>query len=99
MRVRGLFIAVLTAVLTASATTAAFPQDLLQIKIPTVKDAPKLDGTLSDPIWQQAAQVQLTYDRLTHAAAPETTTAYLLTDGKAIYVAYDAKQTRTPIVA
>ena len=74
-------------------------QEALKITIPLVAAGPKIDGTLADPIWQQAAKVQLTFDRLTHSAAAEPTTAYVLTDGKSLYLAFDAKQTRTPIVA
>lgn len=71
----------------------------LSITIPKVETAPKLDGTLRDPLWQKAAKVQLSYDRLTHGAAAEPTTAYLLTDGKSLFLAFDAKQTRTAVVA
>lgn len=70
-----------------------------QVSIPVVAVPPKLDGTVQDPVWQQGAKVQLSYDRQTHGAAAEPTTAYILTDGKAIYVAYQAKQSRTPVVA
>jgi hypothetical protein len=71
----------------------------LSLTIPTVATPPALDGTLKDPLWQKAAKVELTYDRLTHGASAEPTTAYILTDGKAIYLGFDAKQTRTSVVA
>lgn len=87
------------AICIASGSHAALAQEALQIAIPTVSAPPKLDGTLNDGAWQQAAKVQLTHDRLTHGPAAETTTAYLLTDRHAIYVAFDARQTRTPVVA
>jgi uncharacterized protein DUF5916 len=70
----------------------------LSISIPTVAAAPPIDGTLTSPIWQQAAKVQLGYDRQTRAASAESTMAYLLTDGSALYVAFDAKQTRSGIL-
>src|SRR5690348_10316968 len=93
-------LALLLALVLTLAPLAARAQDnSLQITVPTVPVGPRVDGTLSDPIWQQAAKVQLTYDRLTHGPAPEPTTAYVLTDGKALYVAFDAKQTRTAVVA
>ncbi len=69
------------------------------ITVPTVATAPVIDGTLTDRVWQSAAQVQFGYDRLTHGDSAEPTTAYLLTDGKFLYVAFDAKQTRTTVVA
>lgn len=70
----------------------------LALQIPRVDAGPALRADLSDPAWQKAAKVQLSYDRLVHGAAVEPTTAYLLTDGKSMYVAFDATQTRTPIV-
>ena len=96
MKARVLVIALFLAVLTEAAARA---QEPLRIAIPTVPSPPKLDGTLNDKTWQLAAKARLTFDRLTHADATEATTAYILTDGKSIYVAFDAKQTRTPIVA
>jgi Domain of unknown function (DUF5916) len=69
------------------------------LTIPTVASPPPLVADLSSPVWQQAATVTLGYDRQTHAAAAELTKAYILTDGKALYVGFDAHQTRTPIVA
>lgn len=71
----------------------------LTLAIPTVATPPKIDGTLADPVWQQAVKVQLTYDRQIHGTASEPTTAYALTDGKALYFAFDAKQTRAAVVA
>ena len=83
----------------APAVRAVDAQDPVNLKIPTVAAPPALTGDLSSPVWKQAAVVKLGYDRQTHAAAAEQTTAYLLTDGKALYVAFDAVQNRTPIVA
>ncbi len=69
------------------------------LTIPTVASPPPMVADLSSPVWQQAATVTLGYDRQTHAAAAEQTKAYILTDGKALYVGFEAHQTRTPIVA
>ncbi|HZZ66324.1 MAG TPA: hypothetical protein VFE17_12535 [Candidatus Baltobacteraceae bacterium] len=82
-----------------SPTKAVDAQDVQGLKIPTVNTPPALTGDLSSPVWKQATVVKLGYDRQTHAAAAEPTTAYLLTDGKALYVAFDSVQTRTAIVA
>ena len=70
----------------------------LSITIPTVLPAPPIDGTLAAAAWQKAAKVTLGFDRLTHGAAAEPTTAYILTDGEALYVGFDATQTRTPVL-
>src|SRR5690242_11396703 len=69
------------------------------ITIPTVATAPALVADLSSPVWQQAATVTLDYDRQTHARSSESTKAYILTDGKALWVGFDAHQTRTAILA
>ena len=71
----------------------------LQLAIPTVATAPKVDGTINDPVWLQGAKAELTYDRFVHGSAAEPTTTYSLTDGKALFVAFVAKQPRTPVVA
>lgn len=68
------------------------------LTVPTIASPPPLVPDLSSPAWKQAATVTLGYDRQTHAASAEKTTAYVLTDGKALYVGFDAQQPRTPIV-
>lgn len=68
------------------------------IDIPHVASGPPIDGSLADPAWKQAAKVQLGYNLRDHRAAPEETTAYVLTDGAFVYVGFDARQ-RAPIRA
>lgn len=68
------------------------------ITAPTVQTPPKIDGTLSDPAWKNAAHVQLGWDFSFRRAADEATDAYMLVDSKYLYVAFVAKQTQ-PIVA
>ena len=94
-------IAIAAALLAASVTAASAassPEDALRIDVPTVAVAPKIDGTLGDAAWQGAAKVELRYDRLVHGAATEPTTVYILTDGKALYFAFDATQTKAPVI-
>ncbi|MDB5026795.1 MAG: hypothetical protein JWO66_484, partial [Candidatus Eremiobacteraeota bacterium] len=60
-----------------------------------------LDPTLSDPAWQ-AGRVDLgtgLADLTTRRAAPVGTTAYLLVDDRALYVAFHADQAGIPIAA
>jgi hypothetical protein len=83
----------------AAAETTDVVSSGLSITVPTVTSPPPVTADLSSPAWQQAVKVPLGYDRLTHAPSAEQTTAYLLTDGKALYVAFDAAQPRTPILA
>ena len=80
------------------AAPALADEATLSMKIPHVAQAPALDGTLASPIWQQGVKVLLGYDRQTRGASQEATTAYLLTDGKNLYVGFDAVQTRTAIL-
>jgi len=69
------------------------------LSVPHVGTAPAIDGTLADPAWQTAAKIDLGYDAHTLTPAAEPTHAYFLTDGTSLYVAFDATQTRTPILA
>lgn len=62
------------------------------INIPTTTTTPRIDGTLDDPAWKQAAVAQLNYSLRDHASAKETTTDYVLTDGKFLYLGVHAKQ-------
>jgi hypothetical protein len=81
----------------ASSPAPAWAADLT-IAVPTVATAPPVDGTLVSPIWKQAVKVSLPFDRQTLGPSAEPTTAYLITDGKALYVGFDAQQTRTAIL-
>lgn len=83
----------------ARAQTVALAGSPGELKVPVVATAPPLDGTLTSAAWKQAATAQLTYDLHSHAPAQEPTTVYLLSDGKALYVGFDAKEIRTPIMA
>jgi hypothetical protein len=98
MRVRSLLFLIALTSLSAWAVPAPAATATLSVDMPTVATAPALKPDLSDPVWQKAVKVQLGFDRLIHGAAAEATTAYLLTDGKSMFVAFDATQTRTPIV-
>ncbi|MBC5804288.1 MAG: hypothetical protein GIX03_15080 [Candidatus Eremiobacteraeota bacterium] len=49
---------------------------------------PKIDGTLDDPGWQQAAHVRLTWDFTYRRPAEETTDVYVLADARFLYVAF-----------
>lgn len=100
MRVSALFgsivVAIAFAVSGASGRAAAASGDLV---VPLASSAPVVDGTLNAPAWKSAAKVALPYDAHTHAGSQETTTVYLLADAKALYVAFDAQQSRTPVLA
>jgi hypothetical protein len=77
----------------AQAAAATFSIPAIQVTTP-----PKIDGTLDDPAWQQAAHVQLGWDISFQRAATEQTDAYLLADPKYLYVAFVVKQTE-PLTA
>lgn len=77
---------------------AATQTTALSITIPTLPAPASLAPNFTAAPWTNAAKVNLGYDRQTHAPAQEPTVAYLFTDGKAIYVGFDATQTRTSLV-
>jgi hypothetical protein len=82
-----------------SAAAAAVQADgTYSITVPSVQTPPKIDGTLNDPEWKNAAHVQLKWDFAFRRAADEPTDAYLLADARNLYVAFVAKQ-KQPIVA
>lgn len=68
------------------------------ITAPLVQTPPKLDGTLNDPAWKNAAYVRLGWDFTFRRPAEEETDAYVMVDAKYIYVAFVAKQ-KEPITA
>lgn len=69
------------------------------LTVPVVPAGPPMAADFTSPVWQQAAKVTLGFDRQTRAASLERTDAYILTDGKELYVGFDAHQTRTPILS
>lgn len=77
---------------------AASDQQIRSIAVPSVAAAPRIDGTLTDPAWKSGAVISLPYNLRNHAKAGDTTTDYVLTDGKFLYVGIDARQS-TPVRA
>ncbi len=70
----------------------------LVLNVPAVHDGPPIDGSLAHDQWKSAATASLKWDLQGHKLAPDSTTAYILSDGAFLYVAFDAKQ-RGSIVA
>lgn len=63
------------------------------VDLPKIDKGPAIDGTLSDPLWKaHAARVDLAWNLRDNQPARESTTAYVLTDGRFLYVAFDAQQ-------
>jgi hypothetical protein len=63
----------------------------LSLTVPLVQSAPPVDGSLG-AAWKSAATITLDWDIQGHKHAPQQTTAYIETDGKFLYVAFDARQ-------
>lgn len=64
-----------------------------RIDLPQVAKAPVIDGTLADPSWKNvAAKVQLQWNLRDQQPAAQPTTAYVMTDGKYLYVGFDVMQ-------
>lgn len=85
--------ALLAAVLViASGTVAQAAASDGAIVIPNTAVAPAIDGDLTNPAWKNAIAVPYDFDLRLHQTSGNKTTAYLMTDGKNIYVGFDAKQ-------
>ena len=63
------------------------------INIPRIQSAVKVDADLSEPAWQQAKAVELSYDTwpAENTPAPVKTTAYVMEDGEFFYISFVAK--------
>ena len=68
------------------------------LTVPLIHGDPPVDGSIAHPEWKAAQSVTLDWDLDGHKHAPQQTSAYIETDGKYLYVAFDAKQ-QTAIVA
>src|SRR5580700_5729918 len=77
--------AAIVAVMTARAL--AYPQ----LTVPDGADPP-LDPSAPITEWAHAASLQLTWNPIRSAPASEPTTAWITTDGHALYLRFDAKQ-------
>lgn len=62
------------------------------LAVPLVHSGPPVDGSIAHEEWKSAQSVTLDWDLEGHKHAPQQTTAYIETDGKYLYVAFEAKQ-------
>ncbi len=93
-------LALLAAVLLAQTSTVAVPAAAssttyvgTRVALPAVTAPPAIDGTLRDPVWKStAAKVDLGWNLRDAQPATQSTTAYIMTDGHFLYVAFDAQQ-------
>lgn len=65
----------------------------LALTVPAVPSGPPIDGSLAHEQWKSAAAAELKWNLQGHKAAADPTTAYIESDGKFLYVAFQAKQT------
>lgn len=72
--------------------TAAQADGAYTITAPAVQAPPKIDGTLADPAWKNAAHVRLDWDFSFQRSAEQQTDAYVVVDSRNMYVAFVAKQ-------
>jgi hypothetical protein len=84
---------VTAALLWADASAATF-----FASVPKVENDPPLDPRASLSAWAGSAQLTLTWDVIHVRSVPDPATVHLATDGKYLYVRFDARQ-RQPIVA
>jgi hypothetical protein len=84
--------------LQALSAVAVVESSPLSLTIPVLSVPPQLTLDFAATPWTKAAKVDLGYDRLTHAPSSEPTNAYVWTDGKYLFVGFDATQTRSSLV-
>src|SRR5947209_13961487 len=94
----GLMLNSLGIALSFGVAAAAQTNESFIISAVTVAAPPKIDGTLEDPAWKNAAHVNLGWDITFERPAEHVTDAYLLVDAKYLYVGFHAKQ-REPVIA
>ena len=86
------------AIVASTARGLAYPQLAVpQIAVPNSADL-SLDPNAPTSDWAKAASLNLPWDAVRSRPASEPTKAFIATDGRALYVRFDAKQ-REPIVA
>jgi hypothetical protein len=100
LRTSGISAAVCTAVLLATAATAAAQQPgavaatrVIASSIPHSTQSVQVDGVLDDPIWRDALMLELpveTYPR-ENQPSPVQTIAYLVENGDRLLIAFDAR--------
>ncbi len=83
------------AMLERAGAATAQASDTFSLDAARIDTPPTLDGTIDDPAWKQAAHAQLTWDIAYQRPAADTTDVYVLTDDKALYVAFVAQQSAT----
>lgn len=71
---------------------------MLALAVPVVQAAPSLDPRQSAKAWPAQTDASLTWDVAHAQSASDPTTVYVATDGKFIYVRFDAVQ-HEPVVA
>ena len=94
--IRTVVLSAALAILCGAAAAAAVTDGSLEI--PKTAVAPPIDGDLNNAAWKNALAVPYDFDLRLHQPSANKTTAYLMTDGKNIYIGFDAKQAE-PITA
>ncbi|HEY1653777.1 MAG TPA: hypothetical protein VGF86_01535 [Candidatus Tumulicola sp.] len=87
----------LVGALFAASALPAFAASSLEV--PTAATAPSVDPRADSTTFDPAAVAQLSWDSTSSKAAPEDTTARVSTDGKFLYVRFDATQSERIVSA
>jgi len=90
---------VLAAMPIAAVAQVANGSSSFVVVAPRTDDPPPMDGSIDHQEWRTAAHVALMWNVDFRRPANEGTDAYLLTDGKYIYLAFVADQQTTPLVS
>lgn len=95
---RPLCAAIVTIALIAACGAAARAATFPSVAIPTVTNIPSLDPNADLSTWSSAATVKLQWDVVHRRPVTEATTVYAETDGRYLYLRFDAAQAE-PIAA
>jgi len=83
----------------ASAVQAGAATELVtapgELHVPLVTTTPPIDGDANHAAWASAAKVTYDYDLRLKRTSPNSTIAKVMTDGRFLYVAFDAKYNST----
>ena len=63
------------------------------VSLPKTSDEIRIDGVMNEPAWQLASRVSLDFETRPGENIPARvqTTAWLIEDGKSLYIAFDAR--------
>jgi len=95
MYFKQLLITVLILQVSISANAQEVDYSQKKYDLPTLDQAATIDGILDEPHWQEALEIQLTYERAPSENIPasQNTTAYIYENSESLFIAFRAEDT------